>query len=46
MPTPNKDNVEKLMEEFKKALSERDVEFLVGMAQEDEEPKSEEDEKG
>ena len=36
MPTPNKDNVEKLMEEFKKALSERDVEFLVGMAQEEE----------
>ena len=40
MPTPNKDNVKKLMEEFEKALSERDVEFLVGMAQEDE-PKEE-----
>ena len=47
MPTPNKDNVEKMMREFAKSLSEKDVEFLVEMAQEgDEKESTEEREKG
>jgi hypothetical protein len=37
MPTANKDNVEKMMREFAKSLSEKDVEFLVEMAQEGDE---------
>ena len=45
MPTPDKDNVEKMMKEFMKALSERDIEMLVGMAQEGDEEKAEKDEK-
>ena len=47
MPTPNKENVEKMMREFAKSLSEKDVEFLVEMAQEDDEKEiAEEAEKG
>jgi hypothetical protein len=45
MSTPNKDNVVERMEAFIKALSERDVEFFVGMAQEEEEPPKPEMEK-
>jgi hypothetical protein len=41
MRTPNKDDVEKLMEEFIKALSERDVELLVRMVQEEDESEPE-----
>jgi hypothetical protein len=47
MPTPNKENVERMMREFAKSLSEKDVEFLVEMAQEgDEKEIAEEPEKG
>jgi hypothetical protein len=47
MPTPNKENVEKMMREFAKSLLEKDVEFLVEMAQEgDEKESAEEPEKG
>jgi hypothetical protein len=47
MPTPNKENVEKMMREFAKSLSEKDVEFFVEMAQEgDEKEIAEEPEKG
>ena len=47
MPTPKKDNVEKMMREFAKSLSEKDVEFLVEMAQEgDEKEIGKEPEKG
>jgi hypothetical protein len=51
MPTPNKENVEKMMREFAKSLSAKDVEFLVEMAQEmaqegDEKEIAEEPEKG
>jgi hypothetical protein len=34
MPTPNKDNVEAMMAAFENALSDKDKEFLVSMAQE------------
>jgi hypothetical protein len=47
MPTPNKENVERMMREFAKCVSEQDVEFLVEMAQEgDEKEIAEEPEKG
>jgi hypothetical protein len=47
MPTPNKENVEKMMRGFAKSLSAKDVEFLVEMAQEgDEKEIAEEPEKG
>jgi|HubBroStandDraft_6_1064221.scaffolds.fasta_scaffold264619_1 hypothetical protein len=47
MPTPNKENVEKMMREFAKSLSAKDVKFLVEMAQEgDEKEIAEEPEKG
>jgi hypothetical protein len=36
MSTPNKENVVERMEAFLKALSEKDVNFLVSMAQEGE----------
>lgn len=36
MSTPTKENVVERMEAFAKALSEKDVDFLVSMAQEDE----------
>jgi hypothetical protein len=45
MPTPNKESVEKMIRELQKALSENDIEFLVRMAQEDDEEKAEKDEK-
>jgi hypothetical protein len=41
MPTPNKDNVERLMKEFSDALSERDKTFIVSMAQEGDEERAE-----
>jgi hypothetical protein len=37
MPTPTKDNVKELTAAFEKALSDKDVDFLVRMAQEEEE---------
>ena len=36
MPTPNKDNVEEMMEAFQRALSQDDMEMMVRMAQEEE----------
>jgi hypothetical protein len=41
MPTPNKDNVERLMNEFSDALSEPDKIFMVSMAQESDEERAE-----
>jgi hypothetical protein len=41
MPTPDKDNVERLMKEFSDALSERDKVFMVSMAQEGDEESAE-----
>jgi hypothetical protein len=41
MPTPNKDNVERLMKEFSDALSDRDKIFMVSMAQEADEERAE-----
>jgi diketogulonate reductase-like aldo/keto reductase len=34
--TPNKDNVEEMMEAFQRALSQDDMEMMVRMAQEEE----------
>ena len=45
MPTPNKDNVERLMKEFSDALSDRDKTFMASMAQEGDEERAEKDEK-
>jgi hypothetical protein len=42
MSTPNKDDVVERMAAFEKALSEKDIEFLVRMAQEPEPDKEEE----
>ena len=41
MPTPNKNNVERLMKESSDALSERDKIFMVSMAQEGDEERAE-----
>jgi hypothetical protein len=45
MPTPDKDNVERLMKEFSDALSDRDKTFMASMAQEGDEERAEKDEK-